>query len=523
MNTNKKLERNQFDAVLFDMDGVITDTASTHAEAWKRLFDAYLEERAKRDGTPHEPFDAHTEYRDYVDGKPRFDGVQSFLESRGIELPWGDPEDGPDQETVCGLGNRKDGYFNAWLRENKVRVFPGTLEFIKALRAAGVRVAVFTASRNADAVLENAGVAELFDAKVDGRKTALLNLPGKPDPATLQLAASEVGVAPDRSVIVEDAIAGVQAGSRGSFAFVIGVDRANYAEALRENGADLVVNDLSECRVDDAGNLVLKSFSGLGSVWEYKTAIESSLQERSVAVLLDYDGTLTPIVTDYRKAFLSDGMRNTLRTLSERHKVAVVSGRDLKDVRRLVDLDSIYFSGSHGFELSGPGDWRHVQEQAGGYLDDLDQAEQALAEALAQIPGHAIERKRFSIAVHYRQVDDQHVDDVARIVDTVLADNNRLLKGLGKKVFELKPALQWDKGRAVELLLKELGLDGDNSIAFFIGDDITDEGAYRVLREPNVSIVIPDGDRVTAADYTLEDCDDVQRFLDWLAETGTDS
>ena len=523
MPNNNNLERSRFDAVLFDMDGVITDTASVHAEAWKRLFDAYLEERAGRDGDEQRPFDAHADYRDYVDGKPRFDGVRSFLESRGIDLPYGDPKDGPDRETVCGLGNRKDGYFNAWLQENRVRVFPGTLELIRALRAAGIRVAVFTASRNADAVLENAGVAELFDAKVDGRKTARLKLPGKPDPATLELAASEVGVAPERSVIVEDAIAGVQAGSRGSFAFVIGIDRVDYADALYENGADLVVNDLSECRVDEAGNLTLKHFAGLGPVWARETAIEALLRERRLAVLLDYDGTLTPIVTDYRKALLSDGMRSTLKKLAERHKVAVISGRDLEDVRRLVGLDSIYYSGSHGFELSGPGDWRHVQEQAVGFLDDLDRAEQALAAALAEIPGHAIERKRFSIAVHYRQVEDRHVGDVARAVDAVLDDSPRLLKGLGKKVFELKPALQWDKGRAVELLLRELGMDEDNSIAIYIGDDITDEAAYRVLRKPNVSIVIPDDDRVTAADYTLEDCDDVQRFLDWLAARGTES
>ena len=512
----ESLNRDRFDAVLFDMDGVITDTASAHAQAWKQLFDAYLEKRAKRDGGEHEPFDVHAEYRDYVDGKPRFDGVRSFLESRGIDLPYGDPDDGPDRETICGLGNRKDGYFNDWLRDNRVRVFPGTLEFIRALRAAGIRVAAFTASRNADSVLANAGVADLFDAKVDGRTMAKQNLPGKPDPAMLEIAAREVGVAAERCVIVEDAIAGVQAGSRGSFALVIGVDRAGYAEALRENGADLVVNDLSECRVDDAGSLALKRVASLAPVWQYDAAIEPLLRKRRVAVLLDYDGTLTPIVSDYRKALLGDAMRDTLRTLAERHTVAVISGRDLADVRRLVALDSVFYSGSHGFELSGPGDWQHVQEHAAGYLDDLAHAEQALAEALAPISGHAIERKRFSIAVHYRQVDDTHIEEVARIVDAVLEDNRRLHKGLGKKVFELKPALQWDKGRAVELLLQKLGMNRDNAVAIYIGDDITDEAAYRVLREPNVSIVIPDADRVTAADYTLQDCDDVQRFLNWL-------
>ena len=517
--SGKALKREHFDAVLFDMDGVVTETAAAHAAAWKQLFDAYLTVRAQRDQTDDRPFDANADYRAYVDGKPRYDGVQSFLESRGIELPWGDPDDDSEQETICGLGNRKDAYFNAWLNDNGARVFPGTIEFLHALRGAGILLAVFSASRNMHKVLASAGLGDFFDAEVGGLEMAELDLPGKPDPAILVTSAGELGVSVDRCVVVEDAIAGVQSGRSAGAAWVIGIDREDYAEALRENGANLVVNDLSECRVDADGHIALKTTAALAPAWKQRDALEALLRERRLAVLLDYDGTLTPIVTDYRKAFLSDAMRGTLSRLAERNAVAVVSGRDLKDVQKLVGLDSVYYSGSHGFELSGPDNWNHIHEGAADYLPDLDQAEQALAARLADVPGHALERKHFSLAVHYRQVDDARAGEVASAVDEVLAGNTRLVKGLGKKVFELKPALPWDKGRAVGLLLDTLGMTGDDTVAVFIGDDITDEAAFRQLRQPNVSIIVVVDDRATAADFSLNDTDEVREFLDWLAQT----
>lgn len=521
MPSIEHVDRDRYDAVLFDTDGVITDTASAHAAAWKLLFDAWLEEHAARAGEEYRPFDANAEYRQYVDGKPRYDGVRSFLESRGIALPFGAPDDTPDQETVCGLGNRKDAHFNEWLENNRVRVFPGTLEFIRKLRGAGILVAAFSASRNMKKVLDNAGIAELFDAQVDGCLMAELGLPGKPDPAILQTAADLLDVPIGRCLIVEDAIAGVDAAHSGGAAVAIGIDRAGSGVTLIEHGADLVVDDLSECRVDASGHIQRKRVGDLESAWQRKDELHALLRERRAAVLLDYDGTLTPIVTDYRKAFLSGAMRDTLDTLSQRCTVGVISGRDLADVRQLVGLDTVFYSGSHGFELSGPNEWHHVQEHARAFLPDLDRSEAALREALADIEGHAVERKRFSIAAHYRQVPGDRVPEVEAVIDRVLANSPALQKGLGKKVFELKPAIAWDKGRAVELLLDRLGMHADDSLAVYVGDDVTDEAVFRVLRHPNLSIVLDEGNRLTSADHTLADCDDVKRFLDWLAESAT--
>ncbi|HSP25478.1 MAG TPA: HAD-IA family hydrolase, partial [Saliniramus sp.] len=230
-------------AVLFDMDGVVTDTATAHFASWKQLFDAYL--RARAGGDAFEPF-TEAEYRRYVDGKPRYDGVMSFLASRDIWLPHGDADDDPARETICGLGNRKNRHFNAWLDDNRTEPFPGTLALIAKLKAAGVKIAVFSSSRNAEAVLRSAGVLDLFDARVDGRDMAALGLPGKPDPAILRQSLERLGARVEGAAVVEDASSGVEAGVRGGFSPVIGVAREGHRGELVDAGADIVVADLGE-------------------------------------------------------------------------------------------------------------------------------------------------------------------------------------------------------------------------------------------------------------------------------------
>ena len=234
------------DAVIFDMDGVVTATATVHAAAWKRLFDEFLVDDAARRGVAFVPFDDHADYDRYVDGRNRYDGVRGFLASRGIDLPDGGPSDPIDRETACGLGNRKDAYFHEELRGPGAHSYPGTVGLIRSLRAAGVRTGLVTASKNADDILTAAGVVDLFDVKVDGVDAARFHLAGKPDPAMFLEAARRLGVEPARAAVVEDALAGVEAGARGGFALVVGVARHGQDEALRQAGADIVVSDLSE-------------------------------------------------------------------------------------------------------------------------------------------------------------------------------------------------------------------------------------------------------------------------------------
>ena len=231
-----------FDAVLFDLDGVVTRTADVHAAAWKTLFDEVLRRRAG--GDAFVPFDASDDYRRYVDGKPRYDGVRSFLASRGIELPYGRPTDEPGAETVCGLGNRKNGVFLERLRQGEIPVFESTVRLIRQLKRGGVKVAVVSSSENCSAILEAAGLSDLFEVQVDGVVAQELGLPGKPDPTMFLEAARQLGVQASQAVVVEDAVVGVEAGRRGGFGLVVGVDRTGDAETLREHGADVVVDDL---------------------------------------------------------------------------------------------------------------------------------------------------------------------------------------------------------------------------------------------------------------------------------------
>jgi beta-phosphoglucomutase family hydrolase len=240
------ITRGTYDAVLLDLDGVVTDTASLHAACWKRMFDDYLQQRARERGEAFRPFDLASDYRLYVDGKPRFDGVRDFLASRGMRLPEGSQDDAPQAETVGGLGNRKNELVNAVIEDKGVEAYPGSVKLIRQLRDQGFKVAVVTSSQNCRAVLKAAKLDKFFDALVDGNAIRAQHLAGKPAPDTFLSAAKLLGTEPNRTVVIEDAISGVQAGSNGSFGLVIGVARKGNAEELRRNGAHLVVSDLGE-------------------------------------------------------------------------------------------------------------------------------------------------------------------------------------------------------------------------------------------------------------------------------------
>jgi beta-phosphoglucomutase family hydrolase len=231
---------------LFDLDGVLTQTAKVHDAAWKEMFDAYLRDRAKRTGEKFVPFDPVKDYDEYVDGKPRPDGVTSFLGSRGITLPEGQDDDPPSAETVHGLGNRKNEILLRRIREDGVEAYPGSVAFVRAVKDAGMPRAVVSSSANCRDVLIAAGIEDLFDARIDGVVAERDHLRGKPAPDTFLAGARALGLKPTAGAVFEDALAGVAAGRAGGFGFVVGVDRVGQAQALREHGADVVVTDLSE-------------------------------------------------------------------------------------------------------------------------------------------------------------------------------------------------------------------------------------------------------------------------------------
>ncbi|MFW9906735.1 MAG: beta-phosphoglucomutase family hydrolase, partial [Candidatus Thorarchaeota archaeon] len=239
-----------FNAVIFDLDGVITQTATLHSLAWKKMFDEYLCIRKKRKGEDYEEFTHEKDYLNYVDGKPRYEGVKSFLESRGIQIPYGDPSNLPNEETICGLGNRKNNLFNELISQGKVDVYTSTIDLINELKQKNIKLGVASSSKNCKAILIAAGLLDLFDTMVDGVISSERGLKGKPEPDIFLTACNNLGVQYDKAVVVEDAVSGVKAGENGHFGLVIGVARENNEIELKSNGADIVVNDLEEITID---------------------------------------------------------------------------------------------------------------------------------------------------------------------------------------------------------------------------------------------------------------------------------
>ncbi len=510
LNPVREIGRGKFDAAIFDLDGVVTRTARVHAATWKRLFDDYLKRRSEAAGEPFRPF-TNEDYRSHVDGLPRYDGVAAFLTARGIDLPRGEPSDAPGDDTVCGLGNRKNSLFQQVLAEDGVEVFDSTVALIRRLRGGGFGTALVSSSRNARAVLEAAGLTGIFDVILDGNDAARLELRGKPAPDIFLAAAERLHVAADRAVMVEDALSGVAAGRAGKFGLVVGVDRAGQRAALERAGADVVVADLGELSV--AGP------EAPAPMPQDADAIARLIAGRRPALFLDYDGTLTPIVARPEMAILSDKMRASVRRLAGLCPVAVVSGRDRADVERLVGLDGLVYAGSHGFDIAGPDGLRIEHEAGAEFSAAAARAAGILQDALASVEGALVEPKRFAVAVHYRQVADADLPVLEAAVERALEDVPELRKTQGKKVFELRPRFEWDKGKAVLWLLEALDLDGPEVLPFYLGDDTTDEDAFRALAGRGVGILVGAPEGPTSAAWGLADPAEVGRFLDTLADT----
>jgi alpha,alpha-trehalase len=499
----------EVDAIILDLDGVVTDTARLHASAWKETFDAYLLEREERYGERHDPF-SEGDYLRFVDGKPRCDGVRDFLVSRGISILHGSADDPPDRETICGIGNRKNRRYLANLESRGVEPYPSVARVIRSWRSRGIRLALVSASRNARKVLEMSALSQAFDAVVDGSDLAKLGLEGKPSPDLFLEAGRRLDVAPERAAVIEDAIAGVEAGRAGGFFMVVGIDRHHLASELAAHGADVIVSDLSE--------LAPSPDERMPSALDRSQEIFHRLIAGDPLIFLDYDGTLTPIVARPDLAILAGDMRDTLRRLSREVPTFIVSGRGLDDVMSMVGLDSMGYSGSHGFEIVGPRGQFVDNERGVGFLNALDDAERELRSAVGGTRGALVERKRFALAVHYRLVAPADLPPLEEAFDRTAKAHPGLRRTTGKMVLELRPDLDWDKGDAVLSIMERMRSHNDRIVPLYIGDDLTDEDAFRAIRGRGISIVVSDRARPTAADYVLSDVAGVQVFLDRLIE-----
>jgi len=507
------LTRERFTAAIFDLDGVVTRTVEVHAAAWKQLFDNFMNDRLAQDGEDLHPFDSERDYRQYIDGRPRYQGVKHFLSARHIDLPIGEPQDPPETESVCGLGNRKNRLFQQIVQEHGVAVYDCALSLIHRLRQAGFKIAMVTASKNCDLILERVGIAELFDTRIDADEAERLDLDGKPDPDTLWEAARRLGVLPAQTVVFEDVVAGVTAAKRGRFGLVIGVDRGGQRQALLDHGADQVLEEL--CIIDVEGSGDEEGF--MPPLLRDMSWLSRQLTNKHPALFLDFDGTLAPIVDRPADAKLPQPMRRTLRDAAAVMPVALISGRDLTDLHERVKLPELIYAGSHGFEIQGP-DLRLELPAGLDAVEELAQAATELEAGLADIGGAWLERKRFMLAVHYREAAKADIERLTAFVAAVHDRFSRLRLTPGKMLFELRPDIDWDKGRALRWLLSEMHLDHAEVLPLYLGDDESDEDAFRVLHGRGIGILVADRPRQSLAILRVEGSDQVIRLLRHLIE-----
>jgi len=527
-------ENKPLEAVIFDLDGVVTKTAAKHGQAWKQTFDEYLRLRESRDNEPFREFTHENDYLPFVDGKPRYEGVRSFLKSRNISLPFGQPSDPADRETVCGLGNKKNQVILNLIREEGVEKYESTIDLIRKLKEAKIRVGVASSSKNCREVLQASGIEDLFETRVDGRVSAELNLKGKPEGDIFVRAALNLGTIPAKAAVVEDAISGVQAGRNGGFGLVIGVARHDNSRELLDNGADLAVKDLSFIDIDWCRDWFAKKTCDLFSFWDQaaepdkallrqgielnpcfrRSARKAFFSEKKCVFFLDYDGTLTPIVSRPELALISEEMRQTVIRLSRKYPVAVVSGRMREDVEKLVGIKDFIYAGSHGFDIAGPG-LNMVHPGVRELIPVVDKAIAFFRKAFRDIKGVLIEEKKFSVAVHYRLLEDgQSFPLIEKTVNKVVADNPQLRLMQGKKVFEILPAVDWNKGKAVRWLMEALSFSWEDHSVVYIGDDTTDEDAFRAVRTRGTGILVAGQDRASAADFRISSTEEVKRLFE---------
>lgn len=509
------------DAVVFDLDSMLTEAASVHRVAWEALFDDYLARHSTSGGRDHSVF-TDGDYQQLLDAETRFDGVAGVLAARGISLPLGLASDRGDQ-TVGGLIHRHRQLCLELLGRD-VPLFTSMVSLAQRVRSSEVTTAAHSSSPGAGELLEATGVDGLFDVFIDGTADEGRSIAGNPglvvllEATHLLEATSRLGVHPHRAVLIGDTEDGITAGRDGGFGLVIGVDGTEHVDRLFERGADVVVSDLADIGVRTGD----KRISQIPNALESYGQLAGIAMARDSVVILNYDGALSQFVSDPAAAALVDGAADALEHVAAMSPVVVISGRDLADIRDRVGIPTVWYAGSHGFELAGPDGSHHENEQAAATVPVLAEAAAELRDTLAQIPGVRVEHKRFAVAVHYREVASEHIGEIVATTHR-LGQRRDLRVVSGSMLIELRPDVDWDTGTTLAWIRSHL--EGSKSLVpIYIGGDLTDEDAFDAVQFSGVGIVVrqaEDGDRRTAARFALDGADQVRHMLEigsrWLA------
>jgi alpha,alpha-trehalase len=405
------------------------------------------------------------------------------------------------------------------IENTKIDCFTSTLHFISCLKNEGVKIAVISSSKNCKRVLNKAGIENLFSVRVDGETTEELGLLGKPEPDIFLQAAKQLKVKPQECLIVEDALAGIKGAKKGGFGLVIAIDRKKILKnEFINHKADIIVNDLSEIHFEKFKQSYLYSLQKFTCKEDYSFSFIKNLTvNKKIVIVLDYDGTLTPIVDKPELALLSAPMKQTLEKLSTKYLIYIISGRQLLDIKQKVGINSIYYSGNHGLEFEGPCSNGEKFELGKKHKEQIEKLHLILKRDLQNINGCLVENKKFSLAIHYRLVKQAAcINKIRETIDKILKDFPGLKRIHGKKVFEIRPNINWDKGMALAYFLKKRNLTKNNCFPIYIGDDEADEAAFKAINDYGISIKIADMPQKTNADFFLKNVNDVWYFLNSL-------
>lgn len=480
-------------AFIFDLDGVLTDTQRLHASAWEKMFNEFLSDRDQDAFTP-------ADYRQFLDGKPRHDGIKSFLSSRDIRLS--------DKE-IQELGLKKNQYYLEELKANGPGLIEESFSFVVQLSKKGVPMAVVSSSRNCRLIMNATGLSDYIEVIVDPFLADTHQLKGKPAPDYFLKACELLGFEAQECCMVEDAISGVEAGVRGGFKKVIGI-KTNPSEIslkeLRQAGAHQVVSSLWQ--IDGTTELLkLRSAAALFSDMQ---------RDQNLFLFLDYDGTLSEIVEEPWKAVPVEGIVPLISALGKMIPVCLITGRDTEVIKSFIDLPHIYYSTCHGFEINGPHNLHYELEEARALEPLFDKAREELTHLLEHHEGLVIERKTFGLAFHYRMIKSQEAaQEVISMVREYASLHQELKSKGGEEVIELLPNLNWDKGKALLKLYEVLSYK-PSKLPLFLGDGKTDEDAFREMLGWGYPVLVQESLRPTLASYQLKGPQEVKKFLEQL-------
>lgn len=495
--------------IIFDMDGVVTQTADLHCKAWKVVFNQFFRQIKEKDY-----YFTLKDYLYYFDGIPRIDGVINFLNACKIDGNKITNKYGSLKKAVEEICKIKNNLFLSMIDENKVKVFPDALEFIKYLLALNYKVAIISSSKNCQIILDKAGIIHLFSICIDGESAERKNIPGKPHPGIFLEAAKQLQLLPEQCMVIEDALAGVSAAKQGQFGLVVALDRKNKLfNEFKQYDPDYILRDLSKNQVN-----LYKTFdsSKAAPAINALPILSSALiQQKEIVVFLDYDGTLTPIVDRPQDAHLSSVMKESILQLCKNYLTIIISGRELSNLKEKVGVETLFYAGNHGFEFESPKNFNFSYEIGKEYIEDIQSIFKKIYSILKDVKGCIIENKKFTLSIHYRLVHETNYELISSTIDFLLPSYPKLSRHAGKKVIEIRPNIPWNKGIFSINLLKNMKKDNPNVIPIYIGDDLTDEDAFQLFNANGITIKVGQGSS-THAHYFLESPNEVRLFLDQL-------